>query len=189
VSIEGDTRPLPEPFIVVATQNPVEYEGTYPLPEAQLDRFLFKLQVGYPTAEQEQEVLARHDRGLDPHDLASTGITSVATAGDFERARREVDTVRVEPPVLAYLVALARATRDSPSLVLGVSPRGSAALLHASKAWAWLSGRDFLTPDEVKAVVKPVLRHRIQVRPELELEGTDPDGVLDGILASVPVPR
>jgi MoxR-like ATPase len=189
VSVEGDTRPLPEPFIVVATQNPVEYEGTYPLPEAQLDRFLFKLHVGYPTAEQEQEVLARHDRGLDPHDLASTGITAVATAADLERARREVETVRVEPPVLAYLVALARATRDSPSLGLGVSPRGSAALLHASKAWAWLSGRDFLTPDEVKAVVKPVLRHRIQVRPELELEGTDPDGVLDGILSSVPVPR
>jgi MoxR-like ATPase len=189
VSIEGETRPLPEPFIVVATQNPVEYEGTYPLPEAQLDRFLFKLNVGYPTAEQEQEVLARHDRGLDPHDLATTGIAPVATAADLEAARQQVEAVRVEPAVLAYLVALARATRDSPSLSLGVSPRGSAALLHASKAWAWLSGRDFLTPDEVKAVVKPVLRHRIQIRPELELEGTTPDGVLDGILASVPVPR
>jgi MoxR-like ATPase len=189
VSIEGETRPLPEPFIVVATQNPVEYEGTYPLPEAQLDRFLFKLNVGYPTAEQEQEVLARHDRGLDPHDLSSTGIAPVATAADLDAARRQVDAVRVEPAVLGYLVALARATRDSPSLGLGVSPRGSAALLHASKAWAWLSGRDFLTPDEVKAVVKPVLRHRIQLRPELELEGTTPDGVLDGILASVPVPR
>jgi MoxR-like ATPase len=189
VSIEGDTRELPEPFIVVATQNPVEYEGTYPLPEAQLDRFLFKLHVGYPTAEQEQEVLARHDRGLDPHDLATTGITSVATAADLELARRQVDAVRVEPAVLAYLVALARATRESPSVVLGVSPRGAAALLHAAKAWAWLSGRDFLTPDEVKAVVKPVMRHRIQVRPELELEGAHPDGVLDGILASVPVPR
>jgi MoxR-like ATPase len=189
VSIEGETRELPEPFIVVATQNPVEYEGTYPLPEAQLDRFLFKLHVGYPTAAQEQEVLARHDRGLDPHDLATTGITSVATAADLELARRQVDAVRVEPAVLAYLVALARATRESPSLVLGVSPRGAAALLHAAKAWAWLSGRDFLTPDEVKAVVKPVMRHRIQVRPELELEGAHPDGVLDGILASVPVPR
>jgi MoxR-like ATPase len=189
VSIEGDTRELPEPFIVVATQNPVEYEGTYPLPEAQLDRFLFKLHVGYPTAEQEQEVLARHDRGLDPHDLATTGITSVASAADLELARRQVEAIRVEPAVLAYLVALARATRESPSLVLGVSPRGAAALLHAAKAWAWLSGRDFLTPDEVKAVVKPVMRHRIQVRPELELEGAHPDGVLDGILASVPVPR
>jgi MoxR-like ATPase len=189
VSIEGDTRLLPEPFIVVATQNPVEYEGTYPLPEAQLDRFLFKLQVGYPTAEQEQEVLARHDRGLDPHDLSSTGIVPVATSADLDRARVEVDAIRVEPPVLGYLVALARATRDSPSLGLGVSPRGSAALLHAAKAWAWLSGRDFLTPDEVKAVVKPVLRHRIAVRPELELEGTDADGVLDGILSSVPAPR
>jgi MoxR-like ATPase len=111
VSIEGDTRLLPEPFIVVATQNPVEYEGTYPLPEAQLDRFLFKLQVGYPTAEQEQEVLARHDRGLDPHDLSSTGIVPVATPADLDRARVEVDAIRVEPPVLGYLVALARPVR------------------------------------------------------------------------------
>jgi MoxR-like ATPase len=189
VSIEGESRPLPDPFVVVATQNPVEYEGTYPLPEAQLDRFLFKLDVDYPSFEQEQEVLSRHDRGLDPHDLSESGLTAVATAADLEAARREVDAVRVEPPVIAYMVQLARATRESPSLALGVSPRGAAALLHAAKAWAWLSGRPYVTPDEVKAMVKPVLRHRIQIRPELELEGARPDGVLDGILASVPVPR
>jgi MoxR-like ATPase len=189
VTIEGATHPLPEPFIVVATQNPIEYEGTYPLPEAQLDRFLFKLQVGYPSFEQEQEVLARHDRGLDPHDISSTGIRAVANASDLAAARREIATLRVEPPVLAYMVALVRATRESPSLNLGVSPRGATALLHASKAWAWLAGRDYVTPDEVKAVAKPCLRHRIAVRPELELEGASADGILDGILAAVPTPR
>jgi len=189
VSIEGRTHPLPDPFIVVATQNPVEYEGTYPLPEAQLDRFLFKLQVGYPTFEQEQEMLARHDRGLDPHDVVASGVRPVATAADLTAARRQIEQLRVEAPVLAYAVALVRATRDSPSVTLGVSPRGATALLHAAKAWAWLAGRDYVTPDEVKAVAKPALRHRILLRPELELEGATADGVLDGILAAVPVPR
>jgi len=189
VSIEGEARLLPDPFVVVATQNPVEYEGTYPLPEAQLDRFLFKLQVGYPTFEQEQEVLSRHDRGLDPHDLEATGIRAVATAADLTAARAGVDALRVEPAVMAYVVQLCRATRDAPSLTLGVSPRGATALLHAAKAWAWLAGRPFVTPDEVKAVTKPTLRHRIQLRPEAELEGTTPDSVLDGILTAVPAPR
>jgi MoxR-like ATPase len=189
VSVEGETRELPEPFVVVATQNPVEYEGTYPLPEAQLDRFLFKLHVGYPTFEQEQEVLARHDRGLDPHDVIAAGIRPVASAAQLAAARQEVQGVRVEPAVQSYMVAVCRATRDSPSLSLGVSPRGAANLLHASKAWAWLAGRAYVTPDEVKAVVKPVLRHRIQLRAELELEGVTADGVLDGILSAVPVPR
>jgi MoxR-like ATPase len=189
VSVEGETRPLPEPFVVVATQNPIEYEGTYPLPEAQLDRFLFKLHVGYPTFEQEQEVLARHDRGLDPHDIAAAGIRPVASAAHLDAARREVQAIRVEPAVQSYMVSICRATRESPSLSLGVSPRGAANLLHASKAWAWLAGRPFVTPDEVKAIVKPVLRHRIQLRAELELEGVTPDSVLDGILTAVPVPR
>ena len=187
VSVDGAAHPLPAPFLVVATQNPVEYEGTYPLPEAQLDRFLFKLVVGYPTAEQEVAVLAMHDRGLDPHDLSS--VRPVATAADLDAARREVEAIRVDPAVQAYIVALARATRDSPSLRLGVSPRGATMLLHASKAWAWMSGRGFVTPDEVKAVAKPTLRHRVLVRPEIELEGVTADGVLDAILATVPVPR
>ena len=189
ISIDGVTHPLPEPFVVVATQNPVEYEGTYPLPEAQLDRFLFKLLVGYPTQAQEEEVLARHDRGLDPHDVAAAGVRPVATAADLAVARDAIQRIRVESPVVSYIVALVRATRESPSLALGVSPRGATGLLHASKAWAWLAGRDFVTPDEVKAVVKPTLRHRVMLRPEVELEGATPDGVLDGILASVPVPR
>ena len=188
VTIEGQARPLPEPFIVIATQNPIEYEGTYPLPEAQLDRFLLKLHVGYPSAEQEREVLRRHDAGLDPHDVASI-VDAVASAADLAAARVLVGDVRVEDPVLDYVVQLARATRESASLTLGVSPRGSAMLLHAAKAWAWLSGREFVTPDEVKAIAKPALRHRVQLRPEVELEGVTVDNVLDGVLATVPVPR
>ncbi len=189
VSVEGSARALPDPFVVIATQNPVEYEGTYPLPEAQLDRFLFKLVMSYPSAEQEQMVLARHDRGLDPHDLAAAGVTAVAGAADLLAARSEIDAIRCEEQVLAYVVALARATRESPSLTLGVSPRGATMLLHAAKAWAWLSGRDFVTPDEAKAMARPTLRHRLVLRPEVELEGATADGVLDGILATVPVPR
>jgi MoxR-like ATPase len=167
----------------------VEYEGTYPLPEAQLDRFLFKLHVGYPTFEQEHEVLARHDRGLDPHDVGGSGVKAVASIADLAAARAEIDRIRVDPAVIAYMVSLVRATREAPAVALGVSPRGAASLLHAAKAWAWLAGRDFLTPDEVKAVAKPALRHRMQLRPELELEGMTADSVLDGVLAMVPVPR
>jgi MoxR-like ATPase len=189
VSVDGAPRPLPSPFLVVATQNPVEYEGTYPLPEAQLDRFLFKLAVGYPTAEQESAVLARHDAGLDPHDLAGAGVVPVAGAADLAEARAEVRRLRVEPAVRDYIVALARATRQSPAVRLGVSTRGAAMLLHAAKAWAWLAGRTFVTPDDVKAVARPVFRHRIVLRPEVELEGADADGVLEGLLAAVPVPR
>ena len=189
VSVEGDARPLPDPFVVVATQNPVEYEGTYPLPEAQLDRFLLKLLVTYPTAQQEEAVLARHDQGLDPHDLAAAGVRPVAGTADLAAARKLVAAITTEVAVRNYIVAIARATRDSPSLGLGVSPRGATMLLWAAKAWAWLADKPFVTPDEVKAVAKPALRHRIELRPEVELEGVTTDGVLDGILASVPVPR
>ncbi len=189
VSVEGMPRPLPDPFIVIATQNPVEYEGTYPLPEAQLDRFLFKLVMRYPGAEAEQAILSRHDRGLDPHDLAAAGIIAVAGPADLADARAEIRAIRCEDQVLAYMVALARATRESPSLTLGASPRGATMLLHATKAWAWLSGRDYVTPDDAKAMARPTLRHRLVLRPEVELEGASADGVLDGILATVPVPR
>ncbi|HMR97601.1 MAG TPA: MoxR family ATPase, partial [Microthrixaceae bacterium] len=160
VTAEGVARALPDPFVVIATENPVEHEGTYPLPEAQLDRFMFKLLVGYPTFEQEAEILARHHSGLDPHDVVAAGVRPVANATDLLRAREQVELVDVQPTVQQYIVAVCRATRDSPSVELGVSPRGAAALLHASKAWAWLSGRSFVTPDEVKAVAKPTLRHR-----------------------------
>ncbi len=189
VSVEGQARPLPDPFIVVATQNPVEYEGTYPLPEAQLDRFLFKLQVPYPSADQERGILGRHHRGFDPHDVAGAGVTPVATADDLAVARQHVQAVAVEEPIINYIVDLVRATRQSPSVNLGVSPRGATALLHAAKAWAFLAGRTFVTPDEVKAVAKPALRHRLALRPEVEMEGGTADGVLDAVLAAVPAPR
>ncbi|MCU1672954.1 MAG: putative regulatory protein [Frankiales bacterium] len=187
VSVDGTPRPLPDPFVVCATQNPVEYEGTYPLPEAQLDRFLLKLTVPLPEREDEVKVLAAHDSGFDPRDLSA--LRPVATAADLAAGRAAVLAVTVSPEVLGYVVDVCRATRTSPSLSLGVSPRGATALLSTAKAWAWLSGRDYLTPDDVKALARPTLRHRISVRPEAELEGVTPDGVLDGVLASVPVPR
>lgn len=189
VTSGGELHRLPEPFCVVATQNPIEYEGTYPLPEAQLDRFLFKLIVDYPTAEQEEAVLARHAAGLNPHDIAAAGVRAVAGPDILEQARREVAAVSIDSKVQAYIVSLARVTRQSPSLQLGVSPRGATMLLHAARAWAWLSGRSFVTPDDVKVMAKPTWRHRIRVRPDVELEGTTADGVLDGVLATVTVPR
>ncbi|GAA0396122.1 ATPase AAA [Acrocarpospora corrugata] len=187
VSVEGSARSLPDPFIVAATQNPIEYEGTYQLPEAQLDRFLLKLTVPLPPRDQEIAVLDRHARGFDPRDL--TEIKPVASAADLAAGRDAVRQVHVSPEVLGYIVDIARATRQSPSLQLGVSPRGATALLAAARAWGWLSGRTYVTPDDVKALARPALRHRIQLRPEAELEGATPDGLLDGVLAAVPVPR
>ncbi len=189
VTAEGVARPLPEPFVVIATENPIEYEGTYPLPEAQLDRFLFKLHVPYPNAGQEVQILRRHHHGMDPHDIAAAGVRPVASAADLALARAEVEAITVEDRVIEYMVEVIRATRDAPSVSLGVSPRGGTALLHAAKAWAWLSGRHYVTPDEVKAIAKPALRHRMQLRPEVELEGATTDSVLDSVLASVPAPR
>jgi MoxR-like ATPase len=189
VSVGGRSRPLPSPFLVVATQNPIEYEGTYPLPEAQLDRFLFSLRVDYPTEEQEREILARHDARADAGSTTAHDVRAVAGVDALDAARAAVHDVRVEPAVRDYVVTVCRATREAPAVSLGVSPRGSTMLLHAAKAWAWLSGRSYLTPDEVKAVARPTLRHRLQLRPEAELDGLGTDGVLDSVLASVPVPR
>jgi MoxR-like ATPase len=189
VSVEGTPRPLPVPFLVAATQNPVEYEGTYPLPEAQLDRFLLKLSVGLPDRGDEIAVLTRHADGFDPRDLRAAGLRQVATADDLAAARQAVAGVAIAPEVAGYIVDIARATRQSASLRLGVSPRGATALLASSRAWAWLSGRDYVTPDDVKTLARPTFRHRMQLRPEAELEGATTDGVLEGVLASVPVPR
>ena len=189
VSVDGTPRMLPDPFIVCATQNPVEYEGTYPLPEAQLDRFLLKLTIPVPTRDEEVGVLHRHASGFDPRDLAGAGLRAVAGPAELAAGRAAVAQVTVAPEVLAYIVDIARATRSSPSLRLGVSPRGATALLAASRAWAWLSGRSYVTPDDVKALVRPALRHRVQLRAEAELEGVTADGVLEGVLAGVAVPR
>ncbi|KAA0106060.1 MoxR family ATPase [Mycolicibacterium sp. P1-5] len=187
VSVDGEPRPLPDPFIVAATQNPIEYEGTYQLPEAQLDRFLLKLNVPLPPRDQEIAILSRHANGFDPRDLSS--IRPVAGAAELAAGREAVKRVLIADEVLAYIVDIVHATRNSPSLQLGVSPRGATALLGTARSWAWLSGRGYVTPDDVKAMARPTLRHRIALRPEAELEGATPDGVLDGILAAVPVPR
>jgi MoxR-like ATPase len=189
VSVDGTPRPLPDPFLVIATQNPVEYEGTYPLPEAQLDRFLLKLTMPLPERVHEIEVLRRHAAGFDPRDLAAAGVRPVTDAGQLARSRAEVAQVQIAPEVLGYVVDICRATRQSPSLSLGVSPRGATALLATSRAWAWLSGRPYVTPDDVKALAHPTLRHRVQLRAEAELEGVTAEGVLDTVLAAVPVPR
>jgi len=189
VSVEGDPRRLPEPFIVAATQNPVEYEGTYPLPEAQLDRFLLKLTVPLPNRDEELGVLRAHHAGFDPRDLAAAGVTAVAGAADLAAGRAAVQRVQVADVVMGYIVDLCRATRVSPSLELGASPRGATALLAASKAWAWLTGRDYVTPDDVKALARPTLRHRVRLRPDAEMEGVTVDGILDSVLAAVPTPR
>jgi len=189
VTVDGQPRALPEPFLVAATQNPVEYEGTYPLPEAQLDRFLLKLTVPLPERDAEYQVLRKHLDGFDPRDLAAAGLRPVAGIADLEAARAQVAQVTVAPEVAAYVVDVVRATRTSPSLRLGVSPRGAVALVTSARAWAWLSGRDYVTPDDVKALARPTLRHRVSLRPEAELEGVTADAVLEGILATVPAPR
>jgi MoxR-like ATPase len=189
VSVEGEPRPLPDPFLVAATQNPIEYEGTYPLPEAQLDRFLLMLTVPLPDRDAEFGVLARHMAGFDPRDLRSAGIQAVASAADLVQAREAVAQVTVAPEVMAYVVDLVRATRALPSAQLGVSPRGAIALLRTGRAWAWLAGRDYVTPDDIKALARPALRHRITVRPEAELEGITSDTIIETVLGTVPVPR
>jgi MoxR-like ATPase len=189
VSVEGMPRALPDPFVVCATQNPIEYEGTYPLPEAQLDRFLVKLNVPVPSREDEIAVLQRHASGFDPRDLDAAGVSPVAGPEDLAAGREAVRRIRVDPKISGYVVDLCRATRQSPALQLGVSPRGATALLATARAWAWLSGRDYVRPDDVKALARPTLRHRVQLRPEAELEGATTDGVLDGVLTTVPAPR
>ncbi|MGA5731647.1 AAA family ATPase [Streptomyces seoulensis] len=189
VTVDGTPRTLPEPFLVAATQNPVEYEGTYPLPEAQLDRFLLKLTIPLPSREDEIDVLTRHASGFDPRDLHAAGLRPVAGPADLEAARAAVARTTVSAEITAYVVDICRATRESPSLTLGVSPRGATALLAAARAWAWLTGRDYVTPDDVKALALPALRHRVQLRPEAEMEGVTADSVINSVLVQVPVPR
>ncbi|MCM3820024.1 MULTISPECIES: MoxR family ATPase [Streptomyces] len=189
VTVDGTARHLPEPFLVAATQNPVEYEGTYPLPEAQLDRFLLKLNVSLPPRDDEIALLSRHARGFDPRDLSAAGLHPVAGPAQLDAARSAVAGTSVSPEIAAYIVDVCRATRDSPSLSLGASPRGATALLSTARAWAWLTGRDYVIPDDVKALALPTLRHRVQLRPEAEMEGVTSDAVLTSLLARVPVPR
>ncbi len=189
VTVDGRTMPLPDPFMVIATQNPVEYEGTYTLPEAQLDRFLLKLLVPLPGREEEVEILTRHSQKFNPRNLTEAGLRAVASAADLHVAQGEVENVQAAPEVLGYIVDIVQATRTSPSLQLGVSPRGATALLATSRAWAWLNGRSYITPDDVKALAHPTLRHRVQLRAEAQFEGVNVESLLDSILSTVPVPR
>jgi MoxR-like ATPase len=187
VSVDGEPRPLPDPFLVIATQNPIEYEGTYPLPEAQLDRFLVKVDVGYPDERDEVGMLGLAHRGVMPATIDD--VDAVATADDLRAVRDQVDATTVADEIEAYIVALVRRTRELPSVALGASPRAAVHLLAASKASARISGRDFVTPDDVAWMARPVLRHRLLLRPEAELERYRPDDAVQAALAAVPVPR
>ncbi|MDO5728504.1 MAG: MoxR family ATPase [Actinomycetaceae bacterium] len=189
VTIDGQPRALPAPFMVAATQNPIEYEGTYPLPEAQLDRFLIKVNMDLPERDDEIEIVNRHAHGFDASDLDAAGLQPVASAADIEAGIQAVKQVDIRPEVVAYIVDIARATRQTPSLTLGMSPRAATALLATSRAWAWLQGRDFVTPDDVKTLVQPTIAHRLALRPEAELEGVRIESVLTSALDSIPVPR
>ena len=189
VTSDGESRPLGDRFMVVATQNPVEYEGTYPLPEAQLDRFFFKLAVDTPDQPTEAAMLRRIDAGFDPHDLVAAGIAPVIDSAALAASRAEVAAVRVSDEVVGYITAIVAATRTSPDLSLGASPRGAIALLRGAKAMACIQGRDFVIPEDVKDICLPALRHRLVRRAEAELQGVGEVDAVERALARVPVPR
>jgi MoxR-like ATPase len=175
--------------MVIATQNPVEMDGTYPLPEAQLDRFLFKIKIGYLPREQEIEVLRRYHEGFDAKNLAAVGLKPLITPNDLTTIRQMIQEVQVEEGVLGYIAAITNATRTTPDLLLGASTRAGVALLLAAKTRAALYGRDYISPDDVKAMVPPTLRHRVYLRPEAEIEGLDSDAVFKRLLKQLEVPR
>ena len=187
-TLDGVRHPLSEFFTVFATQNPIEFEGTYPLPEAQLDRFLLKIQVVYPTADDEVRLLANCQEGFDARDLETIDLSPIEP-GMLARARAEVRAVKVEPALLGYISEIARRTREWPSVSLGASPRAAIALMQVAKAMAAMDSRDYLLPDDVKSVALPVLRHRLVVKPEADLEGITPDHVIGDVLKAVEVPK
>lgn len=189
VTVDGETHDLPPVFMVFATQNPIEFEGTYPLPEAQLDRFLLKLLVAYPPLDAEQAILRRVHAGFDANDLVTAGVRAVADVAAIERCRTLIKKVRVEEDMFQYITKLVSATRDHRQLVLGASPRASIALLGVGKALAAMRGRDFLIPDDIKAIAPATLRHRLLLRPEAEIEGVSADRVIENILDGLEVPR
>ncbi|HEX4561147.1 MAG TPA: MoxR family ATPase [Gemmatimonadales bacterium] len=188
VTVDGTTHPLPGVFTVFATQNPVEFEGTYPLPEAELDRFMAKVLVGYPDALVEEGILTRYVEGFEADRPATYGITSITNGAGLEALRTAAERIRVEPKITAYITAIIRATRGAASLTLGASPRAGVSLLKAARATALLEERDYVIPDDVKGLAPSVLRHRVSVAPELELEGVTPDAALKTILDKVEVP-
>jgi MoxR-like ATPase len=189
VNLEGERHLLDSPFMVIATQNPIEYEGTYPLPEAQLDRFMFKILVPYSPVSVEVEILRRTHQGFDPHNIESSGLSKVITAGEVTEIRKLIQQVTVEDGILTYIANLNAASRRSPDLVLGASARAATHVLVSSKTFAAMQGRDYVTPDDVKVVVPAVFRHRILLKPEAEIEGLNADAVIQRLLGQVEVPR
>lgn len=189
VTVDGTSHPLPDAFTVFATQNPIEFEGTYPLPEAELDRFLVKVALGYPDEAVEQGILARVLAGFEADEPRSFGVTRTLDAAGLAHLRHAARRVRVEPSLTAYITSLVRATRSAPALTLGASPRATVALLKVAQATALLDGRTFVTPDDVKQLAPAVLRHRVVVAPELELEGVSADAALAAMIERVEVPR
>ncbi len=189
VSIDGVRHELQPPFMVMATQNPIEYEGTYPLPEAQLDRFLFKLRVDYPVPEVEMQILMNYHHGFNATRLEEIGIESVVDGPTLQACQEAIQAVTVEDSIFRYIVGLAEVSRDSTDLVLGASPRASIALLLVSKTYAALQGRDYILPDDVKFLAPHVYRHRIILKPDAEIEGLTPDDIIDRLLAEVEIPR
>ena len=189
VTIDGEAHPLSPMFTVLATENPIEYEGTYPLPEAQLDRFMLKIVLTYPSAEDEQQVVARWDAGFNARRLDQVDIRPLEDPAAIPRCRAEVRNIRVEPGVQRYIVDIVRRTRDHAAAHYGASPRASVAMLLCSKALSAIRGRDFATPDDVRDIARPVLRHRLTLRAEAELDGATPDSVISDILQTAEVPR
>ncbi|MFN4033976.1 MAG: AAA family ATPase [Fimbriimonadales bacterium] len=189
VTIDGVSHPLPSPFMVFATQNPIEYEGTYPLPEAQLDRFLLKIVMDYPSEAEERAILSLHDSGFRSHQLEQVGLTPVMDAEALQRIRAIVRSVEVSDAVRDYMLQIIRRTRQNEYLLVGASPRAGIALLLVSKALAAIRGRGFVTPDDVKQMALPVLRHRLILKPEAEVEGLNTDRILMSLLEAIPVPR
>jgi MoxR-like ATPase len=189
VTVDGTRRPLSNYFTVFATQNPVEFEGTYPLPEAQLDRFLLKVSVLYPSAEEEMQLLNRVQQGFDSRDLSQLDLRAIDPTL-LTRAQEEVRTgVRVEESLFAYVVRVVRATRESPAFSLGASPRAGVNLMQAAKTTAAMDGRDYVIPDDVKVAALPILRHRVLLKPEAELEGLSPDQIIQDLLRTIEVPQ
>ncbi len=189
VTIDGDAMKLPNPYMFFATQNPIEYEGTYPLPEALMDRFLMKLIVDYPSALAEKEVLMKYNRGFTSIDLESAGVEAVCNAKDILKCRNEVKGTDVDEELMNYIISIITETRNHPFIEIGSSPRGSITLLMAAKAFAVINGRDYVIPEDIKSVAIPSLRHRIILKPEVQIEGMTEDQVLNNILSGVKVPR
>ncbi|BAY97905.1 ATPase [Tolypothrix tenuis PCC 7101] len=189
VTLDGESLPLPELFWVIATQNPLEFEGTYPLPEAQLDRFLFKLAVDYPEQAAEKQMLLNRQAGFAARRGDINRLEPIATVSEILQARQAVKEVKVSESIIDYLLALVKASRQHPELALGASPRAAGAWLQTSQAFAWLAGRNFVTPDDIKSVASPLLRHRLILKPEAMLDGLQIDAVIASLINQVPVPR